>query len=179
MTVPVPVCYRVGWVFEGTGPSARLGESCADEDRSRDSGEVEVPSWPSSGALTWLKDTSSTYRVEWASFPEGPWWTDWESLLGLTATLPTVSAGVPVYYRVVCTGSCSPSMAYIPAGYFKTGDTLGEGDSDELPVHWVHVSAFLMDPTEATNGAVVDVLNWAYGGGEAHRQQHHRQERRG
>lgn len=41
-------------------------------------------------------------------------------------------------------------MVLIPAGSFRMGDAFGEGDSDERPVHTVHVSAFYMDRYEVT-----------------------------
>ena len=41
--------------------------------------------------------------------------------------------------------------AAIPEGCFEMGDHFGEGDSDEVPVHNVCISAFEMDVHEATN----------------------------
>ena len=41
-------------------------------------------------------------------------------------------------------------MVLIPAGSFQMGDSFGEGDSDERPVHTVTVSAFYMDKYEVT-----------------------------
>ena len=57
-------------------------------------------------------------------------------------------------------------MVLIPAGSFEMGDSVGDGYSDELPVHSVYVSAFYMDRYEVTNDEMVDVLNWAYGQGK-------------
>lgn len=42
-------------------------------------------------------------------------------------------------------------MRLIPAGEFEMGDHFGEGQSDERPVHTVHLDAFYMDETEVTN----------------------------
>jgi formylglycine-generating enzyme required for sulfatase activity len=42
-------------------------------------------------------------------------------------------------------------MAHIPAGSFAMGDTHGDGNSDERPVHQVFVKAFWLDRTEVTN----------------------------
>jgi formylglycine-generating enzyme required for sulfatase activity len=42
-------------------------------------------------------------------------------------------------------------MANIPCGCFDMGDAFSEGESDELPVHQVCISAFEMDVHEVTN----------------------------
>jgi len=63
-------------------------------------------------------------------------------------------------------GTAPSGMAYIPAGSFSMGDNLGDGSSNELPVHSVYVSAFYMDRYEVTNDEMVDVLNWAHGQGK-------------
>jgi formylglycine-generating enzyme required for sulfatase activity len=52
-------------------------------------------------------------------------------------------------------------MALIPAGSFTMGDTLGDGYSDELPLHTVYVSAFYMDKTEVTKALWDEVYQWA------------------
>ncbi len=43
------------------------------------------------------------------------------------------------------------AMHLIPAGAFEMGDHLGEGQSDERPVHTVALDTFYMDETEVTN----------------------------
>lgn len=59
-------------------------------------------------------------------------------------------------------GNGVPSgMAFIPAGTFQMGDTFGEGDSDEFPVHSVYVSGFYMDKHEVTKVLWDEVYNWA------------------
>ncbi len=45
------------------------------------------------------------------------------------------------------------------------GDTFGEGYSDALPVHTVHVSAFFMDRTEVTKAQWDALYQWAIGHG--------------
>ena len=52
-------------------------------------------------------------------------------------------------------------MAYIPSGTFEMGDNLGDGYSDELPVHTVTVDSFYMGKYEITNGQYCDYLNSA------------------
>src|SRR3989344_2333867 len=53
------------------------------------------------------------------------------------------------------------NMSWIPPGNFVMGDTFGEGDSDELPLHSVYVSAFYMDKYEVTKTLWDEVYNWA------------------
>ena len=48
----------------------------------------------------------------------------------------------------------------IPAGSFEMGDSLGDGTSDELPVHTVQVSAFHMAKYEVTKALWDDVRTW-------------------
>lgn len=52
-------------------------------------------------------------------------------------------------------------MVLIPDGSFRMGDSLGEGHSDERPVHTVSVSAFYMDAYEVTKGLWDEVTTWA------------------
>jgi len=52
-------------------------------------------------------------------------------------------------------------MAYIPTGTFAMGDTLGDGPSDELPVHTVTVDSFHIGKYEITNRQYCDYLNSA------------------
>lgn len=160
LSMPQPVCYRVGWQPDGTWAGvADTGASSADAHRDRNSGEVEVVPHSSLGKLTWATDTNSTYRVEWAASADGPWYTGWQSLLGLAP--PVAGVAVPVHYRVLCTGSCNPSMVYIPAGSFGMGDAFGDGGSEELPVHSVRVRAFLIGRTEVTKALWDEVHGWA------------------
>ena len=54
-----------------------------------------------------------------------------------------------------------PGMVLIPAGSFVMGDTFGEGDSDELPLHTVYVSAFYMDKNLVSYALWQQVYSWA------------------
>jgi len=58
-------------------------------------------------------------------------------------------------------GSAPAGMVEVPGGSFKMGDSFGEGDSDELPVHTVNVSGFYMDKFEVTKGLWDEVADWA------------------
>jgi formylglycine-generating enzyme required for sulfatase activity/PKD repeat protein len=52
-------------------------------------------------------------------------------------------------------------MAFIPAGSFDMGDSFGEADSNELPVHVVYVAAFYIDRFEETKALWDEVARWA------------------
>ncbi len=56
-----------------------------------------------------------------------------------------------------------PNMALIPAGSFTMGNSMAtnEGDSYELPLHTVYVSAFSMDKYEVTKVLWDEVYQWA------------------
>jgi formylglycine-generating enzyme required for sulfatase activity len=62
---------------------------------------------------------------------------------------PGASANVPA------------GMALIPAGKFKMGDPFEKGQSDQVPVHTVYVSAFYMDKYRVTKKLWDEVRNWA------------------
>ena len=67
--------------------------------------------------------------------------------------------------RVTADDGTSPptpgGMVYVPAGAFQMGDNFREGDSDELPVHSVWVSAFFMDKFEVSVEVWLAVHTWA------------------
>jgi len=52
-------------------------------------------------------------------------------------------------------------MVFIPGGTFAMGDNLGDGLSDELPVHTVTLDSFFMGRCEVTNRQYCDYLNSA------------------
>lgn len=59
-----------------------------------------------------------------------------------------------------------PGMALIPAGSFVMGNSTNvfpasEGDSDELPQHTIHLSAFYMDEYEVSKALWDAVATWA------------------
>jgi len=78
------------------------------------------------------------------------------------------AAAVALFLVVAAVGtSCvlsspsPPEMVLIPAGIFQMGDNFGEGESNELPVHTVAVSAFTMDKYEVTKALWDEVASWA------------------
>jgi len=105
----------------------------------------------------------SVAAVEWAPTVNGPWTNTWAGLKAITVdSNGTIRVQVPMFYRV---RGERADMALIPAGEFQMGDTFGEGYSDVLPVHTVHVSAFYMDRTEVTKAQWDAVYQWAIGHG--------------
>ena len=69
-----------------------------------------------------------------------------------------------VRFRVVVNDDLIPAgMVQIPAGSFQMGNALsasGDGDTSELPVHTVYVSAIYMDRYEVTKAMWDDVRTW-------------------
>ena len=65
--------------------------------------------------------------------------------------------------RVKITASDTPGMVLIPAGSFTMGNcmTNTEGNSDELPLHSVYISAFYMDRHEVSYTLWSNVYAWA------------------
>ena len=96
--------------------------------------------------------------VEWASAATGPWTNNWAGLDAVTVdSTGIIQVSVPMFYRVRGTNSASPGtvpsgMVLIPAGSFTMGNCMSpsEGNSDELPLHTVYVSAFYLDRYEVT-----------------------------
>lgn len=52
-------------------------------------------------------------------------------------------------------------MVIVRAGEFQMGDSFGEGDEDELPVHAVYLDTYYIGKFEVTNAEFVEGLNWA------------------
>jgi len=77
-----------------------------------------------------------------------------------------------VRFRVLATDDPpAPSvMVLIPAGSFQMGNSTNaaEGDTDELPVHTVHVSGFYMDRCEVTKQLWDEVRAWGSSGGRGY-----------
>ena len=105
------------------------------------------------GHITWTNPpTNATFIVQTAhSLPGQTNWVDYVQ--------------VPVTNAVTTQRICDPSppsgMALIPAGSYIMGDTFGEGNSDELPLHTNYVSAFYMDTNLVTYTFWTNVYQWA------------------
>jgi formylglycine-generating enzyme len=113
-------------------------------------------------------EAGSVATVEWASAATGPWTNNWAGLEAVTADANgKIQVSVPMFYRVRGTNSVTSGMALIPAGSFTMGNCMssGEGDSDELPLHTVYVSAFYMDKYPVTKSLWDMVKAWNGGNG--------------
>ena len=56
----------------------------------------------------------------------------------------------------------SHSMVLVPAGEFPMGDAWRLGNSNEWPVHEVHLDEYFIDQFEVTTAQFAEVLNWAH-----------------
>jgi formylglycine-generating enzyme required for sulfatase activity len=107
------------------------------------------------GTVLWSNAApGSTFTFQTTGTPGEPGsWTDWVQ--------------VPADAGAVTNRLFDPAppsgMALIPAGSFTMGNSFSssEGNSDELPLHRVNVSAFLMDKYEVTWALWQEVYNWA------------------
>ena len=60
-----------------------------------------ITGYTGNGFITWTNShTNGQFNVEWASCPEGPWQSSWTGLWNFAATATTISASVPMFYRV-------------------------------------------------------------------------------
>jgi hypothetical protein len=64
---------------------------------------IVINSFPGNGSLSWNGDATNfaQYHVEWAPTLTGPWSASWTNLTNLIATNGTMTASVPMFYRVV------------------------------------------------------------------------------
>ena len=70
-----------------------------------------------------------------------------------------------VRFTVTAWDNLPAGMMPIPAGNFQMGDSFGEGNTYELPLHTVYLSAFYMDKYEVTKAKWRDVRAWALNNG--------------
>jgi formylglycine-generating enzyme len=118
-----------------------------------------ITAFTSDGYITWTNAQPGTnYTVQTArSLGDATNWVDYIQ--------------VPVSNCVVTHRLYDPNppcdMVLIPAGSFRMGNCMvpGEGYSNELPLHTVHVSAFYMDRYEVTKALWDEVKVWNRGNG--------------
>jgi formylglycine-generating enzyme len=106
----------------------------------------------------------SVATVEWAPAVTGPWTDNWAGLDTVAVdSNGMLRASVPMLYRVRGTTSVSPGVLLIAAGSFTMGNCMSpsEGNSSELPLHTVTVSAFCMDANLVTYSLWTNVYHWA------------------
>ena len=75
------------------------------------------------------------------------------AMLVVGATSPAAPPAISV--------SAPAGMVLVPAGKFQMGDPFETEQSDQVPVHTVHVSAFYMDKHKVTKKRWDDVRTWA------------------
>ena len=136
------------------------GLACADD--------LVITSFSGNGEVTWTYPTNGVdeYRVEWCSDLTEGLWCDLEGgLRGIAPTGGTMTASVPMFYRMKSMGPEPTNMVYIPAGWFDMGNCMetNEGTTYELPVHRVYVSGFYMDQYEVSSNLWDEVHTWALG----------------
>ena len=102
--------------------------------------------------------------------PQSNWWvlgTTNADDTGLVQFLDSQATNARRFYRIwpaAITNYTPPSgMVLIPAGSFTMGNSMdpNEGNSDELPLHTVYVSAFDMDRCEVSKALWNSVYTWA------------------
>ena len=126
--------------------------------------DLVITSFTGNGTVQWSYWTAGLgeYRIEWAANLATAKWTDLETgLRGIAPTNANMSVEVPMFYRIRAMDAPPPNMVYIPPGSFRMGDSFGEGESDELPVHEVYVSGFYLDRCEVTKALWDSVAKWA------------------
>jgi len=112
---------------------------------------------------------ATVVSVESASSPTGPWTNNLAGLGSVTVDAKgTIQVSVPMsysvrFFRVRGTIPTTVGMVLIPTGSFAMGNCMGQGDgdSDELPLHTVQVSAFYMDTNLVSKAQWDQVYQWA------------------
>ncbi len=119
-------------------------------------------------ALSWNGAQGKHYTVEAANDVSDGWQNAYSPPETFTCSTNDLTCSLPVglakrFFRIaeVGTNDVPPGMALVPAGSFQMGDTFGEGDTNELPVHAVYVSSFFMDHDKVTRALWNSVCEWA------------------
>lgn len=110
------------------------------------------------GVVTWSNATTgiTTGLVQRATTLLGQ--SNWVDYVAFSVT------GAVTQLRVVDPNSPA-SMAYIPAGIFTMGDTIGDGYVFAKPTHKVNLNAFYMDKYEVTKARWDEIHKWATNNG--------------
>ncbi len=133
--------------------------------------ELVIGSLDSAGSISFYRTSNAvSYRVEWAPTEAGPWTNTWAALADIPGEgSGTITAAVPMVYRVVATVTNPPAttgMSLIPGGEFVMGNAFFEGWVDERPLHTNTISAFYMDQHEVTKALWDEVK--AFNGGNGY-----------
>jgi len=123
-------------------------------------GNDSVLFWPTTVSNCVLQSATNVAAANWLAVSNVGWVVNGNNY---TVTVPnTVRAR---FFRLYNTNTTAiiAGMALIPAGTFTMGNCMdpNEGNSDELPLHTVYVSAFYMDQYDVTYALWQRVYNWA------------------
>jgi formylglycine-generating enzyme len=106
------------------------------------------------------------YWVDFGSSPYGPWTNAAELTVSDSAESVTCSVAVVGqigYFRAstVITSAVPEGMVWVPLGTFLMGDSTGDGNEGERPVHPVEISTFCIDTHEVSEKLWNEVYHWA------------------
>jgi len=96
--------------------AARTGSPAGNDGTAYGSPEIittnflptpfEITSFHHNGNLTFAgPEIGATCTVQWASSPDGPWFSDWSTLSEIVVTSATTAVVVPMFYRVASNAS--------------------------------------------------------------------------
>jgi hypothetical protein len=75
-----------------------------------------ITGFAGNGFITWTNShTNGLFNVEWASYPEGPWQSSWTGLWNFATTASTISASVPMFYRVSWSTNVTQDLRISPS----------------------------------------------------------------
>jgi formylglycine-generating enzyme required for sulfatase activity len=119
--------------------------------------------------LTIQGSIGATNQIQYCTNVSQPNWVVLTNLVVVQSPYRLVDVEAPPapqrFYRVLkLTNNAAPSgMFLIPAGSFTMGNCMnsGEGDSNELPLHTVNVSAFYMATNLVSKALWDQVYGWA------------------
>ena len=114
---------------------------------------VEITALSSDGVLTWSNASpGATCVVQRADSLVGQ--NVWRDYMRVTTTGPHTSV------QLFATQP-PPGMVFIPGGIFTMGDSFGEGEFGEVPLHEVTLSPFYLGRYEVTKSLWDEVAAWA------------------
>ena len=132
---------------------------------------VLITSFPGNGNVAWTNtaNTNAFVRLEWAAQAAGPWYQTFQNIHTLDVHSSTSSAApFPMFCRVVMVTNEPPQgMVWIDGGDVVLGNTEGQSDITDAPVHTNFVSGFWMDAMLVTKGKWDEVYHWALTNGYA------------
>jgi formylglycine-generating enzyme required for sulfatase activity len=126
--------------------------------------DLMIQSFDLAGKISFNRVTNATsYRVEWAPSPGGPWTNSWNALDYLSAAgSGMITCSVPMCYRIVA--ELGIAMVAIPGGHNGGTNPLADGEShsEYYPANYsLTVNSFFMDVTAVTKEQWDLVYNWA------------------